>query len=89
MKWYQIRWAQKYWGKESSDLIICQLGMDTNKVAPLVGKTHGAASHSWGGGSPKKSNPLATTKVIAGSEILTSNHIKGSSPNQCIGILKR
>ena len=35
----------------------------------------------------KKSNRLATTKVIAGSEILTSNHIKGSSPNQCIGIL--
>ena len=54
MKRYQMRWAQKYWGKESSDLIICQLGMDTNNAAPLVGKTNGAASHSWGGGSPKK-----------------------------------
>ena len=35
----------------------------------------------------KRFNPLATTKVIAGSEILTSNRTKGSSPNQYIGIL--
>ena len=36
----------------------------------------------------KKSNRLATTKVIAGSDILTSDRIKDSSPNQwVIGIL--
>ena len=58
LKWYQIRWAQKDWGKESRDLINCQLGRDTHKVVPLVGKTNGAAFHGGGGGSPKKSISL-------------------------------
>ena len=36
----------------------------------------------------KKSNRLSTTKVIVGSDILTSDRIKDSSPNQwVIGIL--
>ena len=64
MKWYQMRWAQKYWGKESSDLIICQLGMDTNKVAPLVGKTNGDASHSWGGGSPNRCIGILNSETV-------------------------
>ena len=31
---------------------------NNSEVAPLVGKTNGAASHGWGGGSPKNTTPL-------------------------------
>ena len=42
----------------------------------------------WRYNDAYKTVPLSTTKVIAGSDMLTSDRIKGSSPNQwVIGIL--